>query len=126
MPQLDRIIVLPQIFWFFVVFILFYSIILHYILPQFLLILKSRKKVLIYNMKLLRKLESNTKGRTLVKVINKYLLISTTLQELSLEQLDLTMIKVDEKIAKRLKNINLYINLYLLSLISFKTKNLTT
>lgn len=49
MPQLDRIIIFPQVFWFFIFFIFFYILITHYFLPMFLINLKFRKKILEEN-----------------------------------------------------------------------------
>lgn len=45
MPQLDRIIIFSQVFWFFIFFIFFYILITHFFLPIFLINLKSRKKI---------------------------------------------------------------------------------
>lgn len=49
MPQLDRTIIFPQIFWFFIIFIIFYIIILHFILPKFVYSLKLRKELVLLN-----------------------------------------------------------------------------
>ena len=49
MPQLDILIVLPQIFWLIIIFILFYFILTYYFLPIFLKTIKSRKKLSNYN-----------------------------------------------------------------------------
>nr|YP_009317596.1 ATP synthase F0 subunit 8 [Pterocladiella media]AOX49048.1 ATP synthase F0 subunit 8 [Pterocladiella media] len=49
MPQLDRIIIFPQIFWLFLIFTSFYIILTHFFLPKFLKSLKSRKSVIDLN-----------------------------------------------------------------------------
>nr|YP_011017569.1 ATP synthase F0 subunit 8 [Antithamnionella miharai]WQF69344.1 ATP synthase F0 subunit 8 [Antithamnionella miharai]WQF69369.1 ATP synthase F0 subunit 8 [Antithamnionella miharai] len=46
MPQLDYIIIFPQIFWFCVIFTVFYLFLTHIFLPKFLKALKSRKLIL--------------------------------------------------------------------------------
>jgi len=55
MPQLDRIIVFPQIFWLFLILIIFYSFLIHVFLPKFLISLKLRKEIINYNSNLLKK-----------------------------------------------------------------------
>lgn len=45
MPQLDHIIIFPQIFWLFSFFIFFYIILVHFFLPNFLKSLKARKLI---------------------------------------------------------------------------------
>lgn len=49
MPQLDFIIILPQIFWFFLIFISLYLYVLHYFLPKLIFSLKFRKLVVKKN-----------------------------------------------------------------------------
>nr|YP_011017723.1 ATP synthase F0 subunit 8 [Griffithsia okiensis]WQF69546.1 ATP synthase F0 subunit 8 [Griffithsia okiensis] len=49
MPQLDLLIIFPQIFWFFLIFIFLYLFILHYFLPKILLIIKFRQKLIDLN-----------------------------------------------------------------------------
>nr|QUJ09440.1 ATP synthase F1 subunit 8 [Neorhodomela munita] len=49
MPQLDTLIVLPQIFWLIIIFIFFYFVLTYYFLPTFLKTIKSRKKLFNHN-----------------------------------------------------------------------------
>nr|YP_011017746.1 ATP synthase F0 subunit 8 [Heterosiphonia pulchra]WQF69569.1 ATP synthase F0 subunit 8 [Heterosiphonia pulchra] len=49
MPQLDRIIIFPQIFWFFLILICFYAFLSHIFLPKFLKSIKLRKKIIDFN-----------------------------------------------------------------------------
>nr|AOX48933.1 ATP synthase F0 subunit 8 [Gelidium crinale f. luxurians] len=49
MPQLDYIILFPQIFWLFIIFTLFYTVLTHFYLPKFLKSLKSRKNIIDLN-----------------------------------------------------------------------------
>nr|YP_009511910.1 ATP synthase F0 subunit 8 [Gracilariopsis longissima]AXI97837.1 ATP synthase F0 subunit 8 [Gracilariopsis longissima]UAD89939.1 ATP synthase F0 subunit 8 [Gracilariopsis longissima] len=49
MPQLDRIIVFSQIFWLFIIFTLFYTILTHFFLPKFIKSLKIRKQIIDKN-----------------------------------------------------------------------------
>nr|WQF69592.1 ATP synthase F0 subunit 8 [Pleonosporium sp.] len=49
MPQLDFIIIFPQIFWFFIIFSILYIFILHTAIPRILIVLKSRKSLVQQN-----------------------------------------------------------------------------
>lgn len=49
MPQLDFLIIFPQIFWMCVIFSLFYFFLTFYFLPKFLFSLKLRKFILEEN-----------------------------------------------------------------------------
>nr|YP_008994224.1 ATP synthase F0 subunit 8 [Rhodymenia pseudopalmata]AGO19276.1 ATP synthase F0 subunit 8 [Rhodymenia pseudopalmata] len=49
MPQLDFTIVFSQIFWLFVIFTTFYTILTHFFLPKFLISIKSRKQIVDLN-----------------------------------------------------------------------------
>ena len=49
MPQLDYVIVFPQIFWLIMGFMSSYIILSHYFLPKFLRSLKARKEVIDFN-----------------------------------------------------------------------------
>lgn len=49
MPQLDRIIIFPQIFWLFIIFSFLYILLLHFFLPKFLNSLKLRKYICEFN-----------------------------------------------------------------------------
>nr|YP_009317550.1 ATP synthase F0 subunit 8 [Gelidium sclerophyllum]AOX49002.1 ATP synthase F0 subunit 8 [Gelidium sclerophyllum] len=49
MPQLDRIIIFPQVFWLLVIFTMFYIILTHFFLPRFLKALKARKEIVKIN-----------------------------------------------------------------------------
>nr|YP_009774170.1 ATP synthase F0 subunit 8 [Caulacanthus okamurae]QIZ74787.1 ATP synthase F0 subunit 8 [Caulacanthus okamurae] len=45
MPQLDRLIVFPQIFWLLFFFTFIYAVLTHFFLPLFIKSLKSRKLI---------------------------------------------------------------------------------
>lgn len=49
MPQLDLTIIFSQIFWLFLLFIIFYSILLHFFLPKFLISIQARKRIVYTN-----------------------------------------------------------------------------
>nr|QVQ56649.1 ATP synthase F0 subunit 8 [Erythrocystis saccata] len=49
MPQLDILIILPQIFWFIIFFIIFYYTLTYYFLPFFLQTINARKYFLQNN-----------------------------------------------------------------------------
>lgn len=53
MPQLDIIIIFPQIFWFFLIFLIFYILLIHFFLPKFLGSLKARKQLIEKNSSLI-------------------------------------------------------------------------
>lgn len=52
MPQLDSLIVFPQMFWFFITFGVFYFLIIHYFSPNLLISLRLRKHVITLIVKL--------------------------------------------------------------------------
>ena len=58
MPQLDFIIIFPQIFWLTTIFFIFYIILTHFFLPIFIKLIKSRKQVVLENNKILLELQS--------------------------------------------------------------------
>lgn len=69
MPQLDFIIIFPQIFWLIITFFSLYIVLVHFFLPIFIKILKSRKQIIIENNILLLNLQEilKTKQKTLTK-----------------------------------------------------------
>nr|YP_011017769.1 ATP synthase F0 subunit 8 [Polysiphonia morrowii]WQF69615.1 ATP synthase F0 subunit 8 [Polysiphonia morrowii] len=52
MPQLDFLIILPQIFWLILSFTLFYFVLTYYFLPTFLKTINSRKQFIKFNKKI--------------------------------------------------------------------------
>nr|YP_009317642.1 ATP synthase F0 subunit 8 [Pterocladiella musciformis]AOX49094.1 ATP synthase F0 subunit 8 [Pterocladiella musciformis] len=67
MPQLDRIIIFPQIFWLFLIFTSFYIVSTHFFLPEFLKSLKSRKSVIDLN-----ELKANTIKQQIIESEQKF------------------------------------------------------
>nr|WDA66148.1 ATP synthase F0 subunit 8 [Lithothamnion corallioides] len=53
MPQLDLIIIFPQIFWLLLIFFCTYTILVHFFLPIFVKSLKARKRIILENSALL-------------------------------------------------------------------------
>nr|YP_011017602.1 ATP synthase F0 subunit 8 [Bostrychia moritziana]WQF69402.1 ATP synthase F0 subunit 8 [Bostrychia moritziana] len=49
MPQLDILLIIPQITWLFLNFVLFYFLITFFILPKFLKVIKLRKLIVLEN-----------------------------------------------------------------------------
>nr|YP_010620115.1 ATP synthase F0 subunit 8 [Periphykon beckeri]WAX04151.1 ATP synthase F0 subunit 8 [Periphykon beckeri] len=49
MPQLDYLIIIPQIFWLFLLFWCFYFFLTYFFLPLFLYTIKLRKEFIKYN-----------------------------------------------------------------------------
>lgn len=73
MPQLDNLIVLPQIFWLIFVFTLFYFLITFYFLPILVKSIKSRKYFLEHNNKLNSVLLKQVfdKRKNLISILSK-------------------------------------------------------
>ena len=59
MPQLDFTIASSQIFWSIIIFFVLYTILTHFFLPNFIKVLKGRKKILWENNKKLLKLKKH-------------------------------------------------------------------
>ena len=53
MPQLDFVIVTSQIFWSITIFFVLYTTLTHFFLPNFIKVLKTRKKLQLTNSNLL-------------------------------------------------------------------------
>lgn len=60
MPQLDIIIIFPQIFWLFITFIFSYVMLTHFFLPCFIKSIKSRNLIILSNKKMLQIVEDKT------------------------------------------------------------------
>jgi len=71
MPQLDFVIAFPQIFWLIVIFFSFYTVVVHFFLPNFIKVLRSRKQIVLENIKTLSDIEVkfNSKQILLNKVL---------------------------------------------------------
>lgn len=72
MPQLDFTISFPQIFWLIVIFFVVYIFILHFFLPNFIKLIKTRKEVVLFNEKKFIQLKNNS--------VKKQFLINETIQ----------------------------------------------
>lgn len=127
MPQLDLIIIFPQIFWFFIIFISFYSVLLHYILPKFLIILKSRKLILSLNTKKIVELTNKSidSRKEIIKYIKNMLtLINQNYKSPLINQNYKSPLKIDTKLILIIKDLVLYYNKYTFDLIKLYHKNL--
>ena len=127
MPQLDIIIIFPQIFWFFLLFISFYSLLIHFILPKLVVILKIRKLIIINNVKETLKLKEKSifKSNIVTQWIKKsLLLINKTLKTNSLV-INKTNIdnQLDSKISLIIQELILYYNKYTFNIINLYHKN---
>lgn len=132
MPQLDRIIIFPQIFWLVLTFVVTYTLLLHYFLPKFLKSLKSRKEIVNFNTqkfiqmqhkydkKILFLNRSLNKNLSLVKdfLIKDYLSVS-------LHKFDVKLDNVDTKLSFVFRNLILYYNIYLVNNIRLQPKSLS-
>lgn len=133
MPQLDLIIVFPQIFWLFITFFLTYTIIIHFFLPLFIKSIKVRKCIVIENNKLLANTQKkiDIKQKELNHLINKNfylikLLLEMEIKKLFSENLMLDLNGVDIKMFKALYYNTIYYNINVLDsvLLSPKFSNL--
>lgn len=73
MPQLDFTPAFPQIFWLILIFFSFYTIIVHFFLPNFIKLTKSRKLVVLENNKILLTIQNkfNLKQKFLNENLNR-------------------------------------------------------
>lgn len=134
MPQLDSLIVFPQIFWFFIIFIGFYSLIIHYFLPKFLISLKLRKHIIEFDYLLIRnniEVDINTKLKFLNQIvndlskINKSIYLNTNnLKVILKDSKFVNPLKLNLKILNLIKNNTLFCNQDLLNLIKLYPSNL--
>jgi len=115
MPQLDQIIIFPQIFWLFLVFTTFYVILTHYFLPLFVKSIKLRKQVIELNTSESAKvLESLSRNQDLLQksLFNELQSIKNIIDNndflyISLEQ-NLFLQAIDKKIGNMLYDSLLY------------------
>lgn len=123
MPQLDYIIIFPQIFWLFISFTFLYIILTHFFLPKFLKFLKARKLIINENSsETFTAINKFNEKQILLKnliltentILNDFIFLNVK------SQLDTHLI--DEKIAIALINITLYCDIQLLNLIFFYPK----
>ena len=128
MPQLDYIIIFPQIFWFCIIFTVFYWILVYFFLPKFLITLKTRLLIQQKNIQesdiLVTKLneKQNLIQKILIKNLNnsKNLLFQTNS---FLTILKFNNSKFDEKIAKAIFWYSLYYDENVIKQIHFFPKN---
>nr|YP_009317619.1 ATP synthase F0 subunit 8 [Pterocladia mexicana]AOX49071.1 ATP synthase F0 subunit 8 [Pterocladia mexicana] len=129
MPQLDRIILFPQIFWLFIVFVSFYIVLTHFFLPRFLKVLKSRKSIIDLNDSKIIKIRDQfikseqQLNQILVNdllVIRKIFNSNPTFEVFYLKNSETK--KVDETLSKALKNSVLFCNFQILDLIEIRCK----
>jgi len=128
MPQLDRIIIFPQIFWFCLVFICFYLILTSIFLPKFLQSFKIRKLLLNKNTKesdhLIKKLTEKRfflKNR-LIKDLQNIKNVWININFLA-TNINFTSLVINEKIAKVIYWNILYYDIHVLRQISIFPKN---
>ena len=115
MPQLDFIIIFPQIFWLIVIFFSLYTILIHFFLPKFIKIIKARKQIIITNSNILNNIKTNfdDKQRLLNKELEKnFFKIKLMLEKEIFPSFKKTVLinsdKVDSKLATTLYSNILY------------------
>jgi len=110
MPQLDRIIILPQIFWFFLIFILFYSLLSHFFLPKFINSIKLRKKIIDLNNDMFLGIEKTTQKDQLLILIQLNKNLSKVKNSIYLNSVKINFIFLDTKLVNPVKLDNCIIN----------------
>ena len=117
MPQLDHIIIFPQIFWLFLIFILFYTVLTHFFLPKFLKSLKARKLIAKANsekVSFIVKASSENKIRLINTITHSLVAVTKVLSSsstLNISNFNLAKIsKIDEAIGIATKNSILFCN----------------
>nr|YP_009546481.1 ATP synthase F0 subunit 8 [Gelidium kathyanniae]AYO27829.1 ATP synthase F0 subunit 8 [Gelidium kathyanniae] len=130
MPQLDRIIIFPQIFWLFVIFTVFYISLTHFFLPKFLKSLKARKEIIKVNeaeaLLLIKKSMANQAKLKLLLLnhlsdIKKIFSINPILNISDTRSLNTK--RVDELISVMIKNSALFHDSQILDSISINVKS---
>nr|YP_009114033.1 ATP synthase F0 subunit 8 [Gelidium elegans]AGW30472.1 ATP synthase F0 subunit 8 [Gelidium elegans] len=131
MPQLDRIIIFPQVFWLLVIFTVFYIVLTHFFLPRFLKALKTRKEIVKVNelealLVSKRSTDSQTKLRLLLlnhlSIVKKIFSLNPTLNISSAKSLNTQA--VDELIGVMVKNSILFCNSQILDSIRIKVRSI--
>lgn len=135
MPQLDNLIILPQIFWLIIFFGLFYFILTYYFLPLFLKAINSRKYFLennkISESKLIsevfnkRKLILNDLNLNFNK-IRSILFLKVFNKKIDFQKnfFNLKFSKLNNKLLIALNNSVLHCNFFILNTIEFYPKML--
>lgn len=130
MPQLDRIIIFPQVFWLLAIFTIFYIIVTHFFLPKFLKALKTRKKIVKANeleasLVAKRSIDSQAKLRFLLlnhlSNVREVFSRNSALSVSNAKNLD--MQSVDELLSVMVKNSILFCNSQILDSICIKVKS---
>nr|YP_009488823.1 ATP synthase F0 subunit 8 [Grateloupia filicina]AWD77503.1 ATP synthase F0 subunit 8 [Grateloupia filicina] len=131
MPQLDRIIVFSQIFWLFIIFTTFYTVLTHFFLPRFLKALKSRKQIIEINALEVAAIteKSSSKQSSIQKVLVKDLAL---IKNILVNNLNATLLAkqnshvsaIDEKIGLIVLNMVKYCDAQLLDFILLRPKSL--
>nr|YP_010395100.1 ATP synthase F0 subunit 8 [Grateloupia elliptica]UQJ72541.1 ATP synthase F0 subunit 8 [Grateloupia elliptica]UYI31693.1 ATP synthase F0 subunit 8 [Grateloupia elliptica] len=131
MPQLDRIIVFSQIFWLFIIFTVFYTILTHFFLPKFLAVLKSRKQIIEVNALEIAKIKEKSilKRNLIQKILAKDLALIKNILVNNLDVIlsakqSLNTSVIDEKVALIILNTVKYCDMQLLSFILLRPKSL--
>nr|YP_010620207.1 ATP synthase F0 subunit 8 [Dipterosiphonia australica]WAX04243.1 ATP synthase F0 subunit 8 [Dipterosiphonia australica] len=129
MPQLDFLIILPQIFWLTIFFISFYFVLTYYFLPFFIKTIESRNKFISYNQEIEVKLRSKVlqKRQNMLKTLNLTFAKIHSILFINLFTFTFTFVKppfkneflsLNKKILSSLKNTIFFCNSILLN--SFK------
>lgn len=135
MPQLDNLIILPQIFWLIVFFGLFYFILTYYFLPLFLKTINARKYFLENNKINESKLISEVfnKRKLILKDLNLnfnrirsvlFLKVFNIKLDFQKNSFNLKFSKLNNKLLIALNNSVLHCNFFILNTIEFYPKML--
>ena len=130
MPQLDRIIVFPQIFWLIIGFITAYIMLSYYFFPKFLQSIKSRKEIINLNLKELLKLQQVHEKKSIIlreSTVKNLILIKHFLNENYLfsifKKCDMDTQIIDLYFSSVVCNLVLYYDINLLNKVPLKLKS---
>nr|YP_009988332.1 ATP synthase F0 subunit 8 [Gelidiella fanii]QNM39470.1 ATP synthase F0 subunit 8 [Gelidiella fanii]QNM39493.1 ATP synthase F0 subunit 8 [Gelidiella fanii] len=129
MPQLDHIIIFSQIFWLFIVFILFYTTITHFFLPKFLKVLRARKLIAKVNSEKVTFI-ANKSSKNKIRLLGVIMKNLTTVKKIlnststfNTSNFNITKTnKIDELVGKTVKNSVLFCNFQILDSINVYSK----
>ena len=129
MPQLDRIIIFPQIFWLFLIFTLFYIVLTHFFLPKFLTSLRARRDITNYNefqtsrsLKRLIEIQLKLKNLLLKDLLEIRRVFTENSTFSSFNMIKLNTQQADELVSDTIKNSVLFCNFQILDSVDIHLK----
>lgn len=125
MPQLDFTTILPQTFWFIVIFLSIYTVLIHFFLPNFIKLIKTRKNTILVNEKEVILLKNSLQVKqSIIKIlihqnfINLKTMLETNFLFFSTGSSIINLVPVDTKIISVLYYNSLYCDMSVLNSIT--------